>query len=233
MYDDLIAILTNGSDSEHDIELARFGIESAILGFISESNPTFTEVNSNLGLLEKQMRTLANTLKGFDSDIHNLGTLDLHAHIHENFKKVLGPRLGNEETKAACSDIVTQCQVFGPKVLALILETYRSSINYNLQKEHIKNLKGLNPEAKRLRVLIAKMAGLYEIFGGIDSSAEASRFVAAIRILFSIIDVDKDASSAIERAKEQTYYGDYKKTPSKHPSFEMYLFYKKNHPQNF
>ena len=232
MNDTLRKLLANELEHPMVSEFLSFAIEHVILEFEFQSEKnSFTELNKELTNLKNQLSKTSATLNELRPGTFNIGSPDLYSRMGSDYSEILGNRFGDKDTRKACAEFFLHLQVHGPKLLSFVLDSCKITIEDNLKNGHVARLKGANLETKKVRELIARVAGIYNILGGRDSYSETSKFVSIIEELFYNLGIDMDPSSAIKRAKEQDYYEWLKGYISGHPSYEMYRYYFNNHPE--
>lgn len=100
----------------------------------------------------------------------------------------------------------------------------RSSIEKNTKDKKWQKYHGATPKIKERRIFIARVAGIYSLFGGEDSHSEGSIFPRLMQSIFNIVKIEEKPSSLIKRAKEEAYYLHYKAHPFPVSSFYYDLF---------
>jgi hypothetical protein len=124
-------------------------------------------------------------------------------------------RCNNEEKNIMFSGIRDKLNMGFPdaQVAKTILDFLQENIKMNTKSDKWKGINGSTPKTKTQRILIARIAGIYSVFGGNDSHSENSVFIKLLRCLFSIIGINGEPVPLLKRAKEQNYYNHFKANP--------------------
>jgi hypothetical protein len=217
-----VPFIENKTDEEKQflIESLSFTFKIYLIDMSNIEEKSYSTFKTHAEGISTKLKELQKLVSYSNNEELNMMFLGLTGDFRDQFftDDSLGNRI--KVLPGAYSDIfepVSECfsLVETNQKLALntIVNNLSNTIEKNISKDSWRQHQGKTPATRHIRILIAKVAGIFSIIGGNDSRGENSEFVLLIQEIFNILDLASDPASIIKRAKEENFYSNLKKSP--------------------